>query len=180
MSNARVRVITALSIAAALSFVSPAGAEQKGLQANSGDQDGYVNDKAYNNTDPVLLCGQDGFVAVMEFPLNGVKEVKAAKLHIPVSKVKKPGKVQLYHLASFNNGYAETQDYYADADKVGEAAVEKAEKPGEIVFDVTQAVRKDAQGPGGFTSYRLQGEDAQIVLPSFEGKGKAKAEITVE
>ena len=139
-------------------------------------QDGYTNDHEYNITDPVLLCGTKGYVAVMEFPvLPGIK-IKKARLTLHVIKVKKPGQVVLYHLENFNNGYAETQDFYAAAGKLGQAEVEK---PGEIVFDVTKTVKKDAQGPGGFTSYRLEGRGAELVLSAYES-GKDKSAIKIE
>ena len=112
----------------------------------------------------------------MEFPLSAGLTFRKAQLVLTVSKVIKPGRVALVHLLNFNNGYAETQDYYAEAEKMGELWVEK---PGPIAFDVSKAVRKDAQGPGGFSSYRLQSEGAQIVLPAMES-GKEKAHIVVD
>ncbi len=142
-----------------------------------GEQDGYTNDHAYNIADPVLVCGEQDFAAVMEFPLQAGTKVRSACLTFTVSEVRKPGRLVLMHLLNFNNGYAETQDFYAAAEKVGEVVVEK---PGLINFTVTGAVKKDAQGPGGFTSYRLEAkEGAQLVLPSFEAK-KDTARITIE
>ena len=139
-------------------------------------QDGYTSDHEYNVTDSVLLCGQRGFVSVVEFPLVPNTKLNQATLTLHVIKVKKPGHVALYHLLNFNNGYAETQDYYAAAQKIGERSVEN---PGEISFDVTKAVKKDAQGPGGFTSYRLVTSDAELVLSAYES-GKDRSTIKLE
>ncbi len=162
-------------ITAAMIYVNSAAAVE--LVQTEGEQDGYTNDHAYNNTDPILVCGEQDFAAVMEFPLQPGTKVRSARLRLTVSEVIKPGRLVLMHLLNFNNGYAETQDFYAAAEKIGEAVVEK---PGPVMFTVTGAVRKDAQGPGGFTSYRLEAkEGAQIVLPSFEGK-KDTARITIE
>ena len=139
-------------------------------------QDGYTNDHEYNITDPVLLCGVKGYVAVAEFPVSPGVKISKARLILHVIKVNKPGQVVLYHLENFNNGYAETQDFYAKAEKLRQADVEK---PGEISFDVTKAVKKDAQGPGGFTSYRLESRGAELVLSAYES-GKDKSAIKMD
>ncbi len=141
-----------------------------------GEQDGYTSDHEYNVTDIVLVCGQRGFVAVMEFPVPRGTKVDSATLVMQVVKVDKPGEVALYHLLNFNNGYAETQDFYASAEKVGQIEVQK---PGEISFPVGKYLKKDAQGPGGFSSYRLESLGAQIMLSAFES-GKDKAKINVQ
>lgn len=164
----------AVVITAAMITVNNAAALE--LVQTDGEQDGYTNDHSYNITDPVLVCGDQDFAAVMEFPLQPGTKVRSALLTFTVSEVVKPGRLVLMHLLNFNNGYAETQDFYAAAEKIGEVVVEK---PGPVTFTVTSAVRKDAQGPGGFTSYRLEAKGAHLVIPSFEGK-KDVARITIE
>ncbi len=165
----------ALIIAAGLVAVG-AQAGPQSLVLKASEQDGFTNDHAYNNSDKMLVCGREGYVAVWEFPLEKAKRPGKAVFKAHVSKVEKPGKVALYHMKNFNNGYAETQDYYAEAALMGEVSVEK---PGEISVDVSKGVQKDAQGPGGFTSYYLKSEGAQIFLPSFEsGKAKARIELS--
>ena len=168
--------VNLLIIVLACCFVIVGNLMAAELVLTGSQQDGYTNDHQYNVTDPVLLCGQQRFVAVMEFPLPSNIKVGIARLYLHVLKVKKPGRVALYHLVSFNNGYAETQDFYATAQKLGEAQVEHS---GEISFDVTKAVKKDAQGPGGFTSYRLEGRGAELVLSAYES-GKDQARIKIE
>ena len=169
-------VLGIVIIALVMPLVSSQLAFAAELQMTAPEQDGYTNDHEYNNTDTVLLCGQNGYVVVMEFPLSAGLTLRKAQLILTISRVKKPGRVALAHLLNFNNGYAETQDFYAATEKMGEQWVEKA---GPIVFDVTKAVKRDAQGPGGFTSYRLQSEGAEIMLPAMES-GTDGAHISVE
>jgi len=165
-------------VASAVTMCAAAPQASADLVMTDGAQDGFVNDGQYSRTGEFILVGEEGFAGVFEFQLKNKQKVKKATLILNIKKVKKKGECSLYHLLSFNNGEAEVQDFYAGSDLVEKKTIDG---DGPVEFDITAAVNEDIDGPGEWTSFRLNAEgDTQVVVHSFEGNAKEAARIVIE